>query len=124
MAHEYEAERKKRRRNQQKMMVARLDCLLTQVGARKQHGEFKGAGPRSAGVGGRSIVHVLSDTIDHLLDGRVSSVPKQVSDSCTDISDSTSFGPKALRMLANLSLGYREIPVSYTHLTLPTILRV
>ena len=112
MAHEYEAERKKRRRNQQKLMVARLDCLLTQVGARKQHGEFKGAGPRSAGVGGRSIVHVLSDTIDHLLDGTVSSVPKQVSDSCTDISESTSFGPKALRMSANLSLGYREILMS------------
>ena len=45
------------------MLVAKLDRMLPDDARR---GGFKGAGPRSAGVWGRSFFNVLSDTIEHL----------------------------------------------------------
>ena len=59
------SDRKRRRREVQKTLVAKLDLLLPE-GARR--GGFKGAGPRSAGVWGRSFFNVISDTIAHLRD--------------------------------------------------------
>ena len=46
-------------------LVANLDLALPE-GARR--GGFKGAGPRSTGVWGRSFFNVISDTIAHLRD--------------------------------------------------------
>jgi hypothetical protein len=57
------ADRKRRRRAEQNQLVAALDRLLPD-GARR--GGFKGAGPRSAGVWGRSFFNVLTDAIQHL----------------------------------------------------------
>ena len=45
------------------MLVAKLDRMLPDDARR---GGFKGAGPRSAGIWGRSLFNVLSDTIEHL----------------------------------------------------------
>ena len=56
-------DRKRRRREEQNVLVSKLDRILPDK-ARK--GGFKGAGPRSAGVWGRSFFNVLSDTIHHL----------------------------------------------------------
>jgi len=54
-------DRKRRRREEQNTLVARLDRLLPDESRR---GSFKGAGPRSAGVWGRSFFNVLSGSIE------------------------------------------------------------
>ena len=59
------SDRKRWRREVQKTLVAKLDLLLPEEARR---GGFKGAGPRSAGVWGRSFFNVISDTIAHLRD--------------------------------------------------------
>ena len=55
--------RKRRRRNEQKELVATLDGLLPESSRRCG---FKGAGFRSPGVAGRSLFNVLSDTLEHV----------------------------------------------------------
>ena len=57
------AERKRRRLVEQNQLLATLDRLLPDDARR---GGFKGAGPRSAGVWGRSVFNILTDTIHHL----------------------------------------------------------
>ena len=50
-------------REEQNKLVAHLDSLLP-ADARNKY--FKGAGPRSAGIWGRSFFNVMVDTISHL----------------------------------------------------------
>lgn len=57
------SDRKRKRRGELNTLVSALDNLLP---AEARHGGFKGAGPRSAGVMGRSLINVLSDTVEHL----------------------------------------------------------
>lgn len=56
-------DRKRKRREEQNTLVAKLDRILPEDARR---GGFKGAGPRSAGVWGRSFLNVLTDTIEHV----------------------------------------------------------
>ena len=58
------------------MLVSKLDRILPEEARR---GGFKGAGPRSAGVWGRSFLNVLTDTIEHVKNigaGSASTEPK------------------------------------------------
>lgn len=57
------AQRKRKRREEQNKLVAHLDSLLP---AEARNKYFKGAGPRSAGIWGRSFFNVMVDTISHL----------------------------------------------------------
>jgi len=57
------AESKRRRLAEQNQLLATLDRLLPDAARR---GGFKGAGPRSAGVWGRSFFSILTDTANHL----------------------------------------------------------
>jgi len=56
-------DRKRKRREEQNTLVSKLDRILPEEARR---GGFKGAGPRSAGVWGRSFLNVLTDTIEHV----------------------------------------------------------
>jgi hypothetical protein len=56
-------DRKRKRREELNSLVSTLDHLLP---AEARRGGFKGAGPRSAGVLGRSFINVLTDTVEHL----------------------------------------------------------
>jgi len=57
------ADRKKQRRGIQNLLIASLDQALPDIARSKA---FKGAGPRSAGIRGRSIFNVLTDVIGHI----------------------------------------------------------
>ena len=57
--------RKRQRREAHRSLVAKLDLALPEWARR---GGFKGAGPRSTGVWGRSFFNVICDTIAHLRD--------------------------------------------------------
>jgi len=57
------AVRKKQRRGVQNLLIASLDQALPDIARSKA---FKGAGPRSAGIRGRSIFNVLTDVIGHI----------------------------------------------------------
>ena len=73
-------DRKRKRREEQNLLVATLDRILPEDARR---GGFKGAGLRSPGVWGRSFLNVLTDTIEHVKNvgaGAAASKPKTLTE--------------------------------------------
>jgi hypothetical protein len=90
------AQRKRSRRDEQNELLASLDSLLPK-GARRAG--FKSAGNRSAGVLGRSLFNILTDTIHHL---RVRAQNKGNLDGVTTRNET----------LVALGLSYRDVLLS------------
>ena len=84
--------RKRQRREAHRSLVAKLDLALPEWARR---GGFKGAGPRSTGVWGRSFFNVICGTIAHLRDKGL------------DHSDKIASSP-----LMTLGLNYRDLIMS------------